>query len=1460
MATTSFTALRRNAGLVFSLLVFSLCLSGVAAGQSAAPPVTVSAPAGLTHPTGWGAIQQTAIDQNGDWLLVDYSNGGLYEFPWSGGAALILGAPAAGANAGALGQGNNPGILIDPANNLYLEANWNNCLIMFPWDAATQTWTGLTTMTPANPNTAICTNSGKNNQAAAWAQYGIGGYSQGYFQPWGMAVGNHNDLMIASQGGGPPYLMDLAVNGAWSDPTPNTVLSEPVSNISARPVSVAVDPEGNIFFVEDYGSSKALPGVLEVPVGTTGLPNDSSLVRVDPNLPAVTGVITDPQGNLYITDSQEGVWLVPNPSGTPQTSAATQISPVPATGEAAIDWTRNYLYIPTSQSQSNGQADVAKVSFQTAELGPITVGKTGSSVPVDFSFNTSVTPARFFIVEDGASTPDFALAGGTCTTYSPYAAGTSCAESVTMSPKTVGSISAKMLIQTASPIAKGGAGASASATTYSVTGNVLTVTAGNSFSAGELISFNVAKGDALFALNGLYFNVMSAGLSTTQFEITTSLIQAPPSTSTTPPQTSATVIGYDYVTVGSIGLHGTGVGANMQATPSIETAIGVGLKAPTQLTVDGQGNIYVADPGQGKVLMYPAGSGASSNPTTVGTGLTAPTGVAVDGGGNIFIADSSNGSVYEIPYMPTGLNSGYSQVTVISGLGANLNLAVDGLGNLYIADPINHRVIQMSNIGSASAIGAQSQTILTAGFNTPSYVAVDGSNNLYVADGSNLFELPAMPGNQLGAPVPLLNNLSNVTGIASDPSSAVYIAATGGSVRIPSVSGTLVPANEAMLASSVTSPFGIALDRLGNVYLADGTALNVHVVTFNGTLNFGSIALGEKPSLDATVTNEGNGPLTVTGYTSQDVVVDSIIDLYDYYAADGTCEADSPVAAGANCQVAVTLNPGAGEQGTLTGQIGFVGNIVNAPVVVDTTGVSASLAPTTTTMTVGSSAQVIGTPVSGSVTAQSGGGTPTGQVVITYTSFTVSQGLLSNGETGGIINPITVHVAATLNNGTFSFPSLAPVMAGSQAISVEYIGDRTYARSTASSTVTIAKSSILSMSFDDNPPPYLPFTLAQTGGITTPFANVQYWQYNWPVTVNTTVGIPTGIITFMDNSSTCPPGTSTTGQGAAICALTNLSGPACPQEDDLSAQTGVAFAPVINSGILPTGAGAQFGTYCLGPAQNLTYTPVISTHYITPEYSGDANFLAFTGTPELFQAVRSPAVTLTSAPGSLTVQPGSSATASLTLTSLLGYGWAGQNGLLANYTLPVSLSCDNLPPHSACSFYYPNPDPNVSTAVDIPCSGTTEQATDCSQGFATVTINTNISVGSTTSQNARTASIAFAAIFGVGMFGLFFRRRRFEKSGMGLMVLLMIVGGLLAGSITACNTTNFATTSEATTPGTYAVTISAQQVGSECIAQVSSNDDCYVGGVVSAGGFNGISVYGSNNQVSLPFYINVTVQ
>jgi hypothetical protein len=1400
MATTSFTAIRRLAGLAI-ILLFCLSLSGKAAGQSTAPLVTVSSAAGLSHPTGWGTIQQSAIDSFGDWFVVDYANGALYEFPAGGGAAVTLAPPSPSASLG--GGYQNPGIAIDPNNNIFLEANWNNCLLFFPFNAATGTWTGLndggsTDLSPANPTTTMCTNSGKNNEPEAWAQYSVpdltGTGLPGYFQPWGIAIGNNNNLIFGDNGGSDGIAIhSILVNGAWTNPTAAGVNWVPATSLSERPISIAQDPQGNAYFVEDYTctncNNSIVPGVLEIPAATTSgqftsdcpvhgngasePPTGSSCInRVDPNLPQSAGVITDAAGNLYISDAQVGVVMVPSLAGTPQTSSAVLLTGVPAQGEVSIDWARNVMYVPTNQKQPNGQADVAMIGFGSAEYGTSPVGttvSTGSNVV--FGFNGSVTPASFSIVEDGIQNPDFAIAGGTCTTGTAYAANQSCLENVTFTPHSVGSVSAKLLMLDAKS------------------------------------------------------NVLA-----------------------------------------SMVLHGSGMGANIQATPSLESTIAGSLMTPSQVAVDAVGNLYVADSGLGKVLMY--ATGGSSAPVLIGTGLTAPSGVAVDGAGDVFIGDS--GSVYEVPFGPTGLNSA-GQVTLVSGLGATgMQLAADGSGHLYVADPSNNRVVKVSDIGASTATNlGMTSTFLTAGFTSPSAVAVDSNNNLYVVDGTNLFEVTG----GLGAPTTLLNNLSNATSLAVDPSGAVYLSSTGGTVRIPLVSGALAPSNETPIASSVTSPTSVTLDRWGNAYVADGAGLKVQLVSINGTVPLPTpSSLTSSSTATATIVNAGNSPLTVSGYTSSNAV--------DFTAADGSCVANSPLAAGGNCQVVITFDPGAGEQGALTSQIGITSTAVNSPIAVTANGTALSLSASVAAANVGTTSEVINTPFAVTITPKSGAGVPSGQVTVTYPTWTVT--IPSSGANAGVptINPVTDTVTATLDaNGKVTF-ALAPVLAGSDTFTVNYGGDRVYGRSTFTITSTVAKSAVMGIQLPTLPDATdidLPFVAAGNGAGTVPYDGSELpWQYSFKMTVNTAAGIPTGTLTVMDNVGSCPPGTSATGIGAATCALAGYSSP--------GGYSGVACPNVSGAGVLiiensggNTGAQSAFPTSCLWfVPQGVSYSPVIFTHYLSPNYSGDANFLGFNGpTPTVIQSVRGPMLQITqtgnasstTAAPSLSITAGATASMDLTLTSILGYGISGKNGQLNASNFPVTLSCDNLPPHTQCSFTYPNPDPNIANAVDIPCpsGATTTEIADgsvsCTPGLATVTFYTNVSAGTTTGMNARTTSVALAAIFGFGMMGLFFRRKAFERARLMMMVFLMIVGTALAVSVTACNTTTLGSQASLATPaGTYAVTITADEVGTLCVSSPgAAGDNCIVPGS-GATTNNGILVYGSQNQVSLPFYVNLKVQ
>lgn len=1313
--STKSTSLRRFAGYVLMLLL--LCVSySERADAVSTQAATASFAKGLDHPTGWSTIQQTAVDTFGDWLVVDYPNSALYEFPAGGGPMITLGGPG---TLGSVGGYQNPGIAIDSNNNLYLEANYNNCLLMFPYDTATNTWDGLSTLTTANTAADVCPNGGGGTSPYIFAQYGltVAGAYPGYYQPWGIAVDPNNNLVIGGQNS-PNYIFRLNVVGSGAAATHGTG-SMILDAMAKRPISVAVDKWNNIYFVEDSGG---LSGAYEIPAGSPELTADTdpAIVRIDPNLPNVTAVHTDANGNVYVSDGTDGVFLIPNTSGTPDIAAAQLLTPVPAQGEVGTDLAHNLLYVPTTQTQSNGQGDVAEVMFNAATLGSVTAGTSAAtSSAVEFGFNRAATPASFAIQEAGAATPDFTLAtGGSCATGTAYAALSSCGVNVTLAPHAAGSVSAKLL--------------------------------------------------------------MLDGSSNT---------------------------------LASMTLQGTGTGSAVQVEPGTESAIGSGLKTPSQVAVDAAGNTYVADSGLGAVEMFPKGS---TTGTAVGTGLSSPTGVAVDGSGDVFIADSGNGTVVEVPDGPGGLNAA-GQMTLKTGLGTNLKLAVDSSDNLYVSDPDNHRVVQLENPGAfgATTLLSQVETDLT-GFSTPSALAVDASGDLYVADGSNLFEVTPS-----GTQSTVLSTLSNVTGLAVDASGSVYVTSGSSTVRIPDESGTLNPTDQTTVALAVTNPTSVAIDSGQNLYVTDATAEDVDFVSTSASTDFGTLtATGQSQDETYTLANAGNSPLNITGFAG----------TADFSETATSCDA-GPVAAGLTCSATITFSPGPGDQGPLSGVIAVDSDAANSPVGMNVMGVGAPLASSTTTATV-TGATVDATPVVVTVVPASGtGATPTGQVTVSVTG-------------NGLSAPATA--SGSLTNGTVTL-TLTQLPAGSYQIGVNYIGDTTYAHSSTSLTAIVGAGPVAlvqptadQVQLDD---PGYPYVLSAAAGAQEPYdGSVNSFEYTYTVQVIATDGAPLIGQPVYDSSNKLV--------GMNYGSVTFQGAP-------YNAASGAGCAPVnVNSD-----GTAPFSTTCLTiDTTNSAIPNIMNAYTVTPVYSPagtgptlggstNPNYTAATGTAISFTALRNPMVVITANPGSMNVTAGSTATATLTLTSLLGYGYGGHGSLLNNYSLPVQLECDGLPAYATCSFTYPNPDSTDSQSVDVgPAGGTMVAGAVCQAaqgcygpGTVMMTVTSSVPTGMASLRNDSTGTV-FAAMFGLGILTLIFGKKKSLRGRLLAMTCALLCCCGIAG-IDGCTTKQLGTNNGTATPsGTYKVLVTAQEVGSQVITSYP-----YI-------------VYGNRGQVSLPMTVNVTIQ
>lgn len=304
---------------------------------------------------------------------------------------------------------------------------------------------------------------------------------------------------------------------------------------------------------------------------------------------------------------------------------------------------------------------------------------------------------------------------------------------------------------------------------------------------------------------------------------------------------------------GQAGTAGYADGANTNAL----------FRLPNNLAVDNAGNIFVADTANNVIrkitadgvvstLAGAAGNHGSNDGKGSAAQFWAPFGIALDSSNNVYVADTGNNIIRKI--------TAEGVVTTLAGSarhpgntdgtrgGARFrnpwSLAVDAAGDVIVADMSNDTVRKITPDGVVTTVAGQVGVSGTtdgfgtgAQFNNPFAVAIDAAGNIYVADSGNnairkitpagavvtLAGLPGYSGDVDG-------NASsarfwNPQGLAIDKTGNVYVADTGNNtVRKITPSGVVSTLPELVQTNGpaiLNSPGGVAVDGAGNIYVAD---------------------------------------------------------------------------------------------------------------------------------------------------------------------------------------------------------------------------------------------------------------------------------------------------------------------------------------------------------------------------------------------------------------------------------------------------------------------------------------------------------------------------------------------------------------------------------------------------------------------------------------------------------------
>ncbi len=280
-------------------------------------------------------------------------------------------------------------------------------------------------------------------------------------------------------------------------------------------------------------------------------------------------------------------------------------------------------------------------------------------------------------------------------------------------------------------------------------------------------------------------------------------------------------------------------------------ATSAALNSPSSMALDAAGNLYIADTANHRIRkVSPSGVITTVAGGGVGCGfafselgdgqpagaacLFVPSRVTLDAAANLYIADSGNHRIRKVGLdgiITTVAGNGMSAYFGDGGpatrasLKSPTDVALDAAGNLYIADSENGRIRKVSldgtittvaGNGSCCSSSADGSLATSVSLSAPTGVAVDAAGGLYIAESGRHRIRKVGP----DATITLAGRPAmTITTVAGDGSCCVFFGDGGAAVK-----------------ASLNSPFAVAVDAAGNLFIADRFNQRIRKVSLDGII------------------------------------------------------------------------------------------------------------------------------------------------------------------------------------------------------------------------------------------------------------------------------------------------------------------------------------------------------------------------------------------------------------------------------------------------------------------------------------------------------------------------------------------------------------------------------------------------------------------------------------------------